>query len=83
VLGSVYPLDGNIQWPRCARWYVLRRARPGAVVVLHEGRPDRAGVVGVLDGVLPELHRRGYAVTTVSGLLDAGIAERPANPVDR
>jgi peptidoglycan/xylan/chitin deacetylase (PgdA/CDA1 family) len=80
ALGSVYPQDGAIQWPRYARWDILRRARPGAVIVLHEGRPDRGSVVGVLEDILAELRRRGYTVTTVSDLLDVGIAERPANP---
>lgn len=83
VLGSVYPQDGAIQWPRYARWDVLRRVRPGAIVVLHEGRPDRAGIVDVLEGVLGELRGRGYTVTTVSDLLGAGTAERTANPADR
>ena len=83
ALGSVYPHNGTIQWPRYARWDVLRRVRPGAVVVLHEGRPDRGSVVGVLEDILIELRRRGYTVTTVSGLLDAGIAEQSSNPVNR
>lgn len=83
ALGSVYPQDGAITCPRYMRWDILRRVRPGAVVVLHEGRADRKGVLGVLEYVLAELHRRSYTVTTISSLLalDVGIAELPANPV--
>ena len=83
ALGSLYPQDGAITWPCYMRWDILRRARPGAVVILHEGRADREGVVGVLEAVLAELRRRGYTVTTVSGLLDVGIADPRANPVDQ
>jgi peptidoglycan-N-acetylglucosamine deacetylase len=83
ALGSVYPQDGTITWPRYVRWDVVRRARPGAVVVLHEGRPDRSGVVGTLGAVLTGLHRRRYTVTTVSSLLDQGITKRHADHVNR
>lgn len=83
VLGSVYPQDGAILWPQYAVWDVLRRAQPGAIIVLHEGRPDRGAVVATLERILTGLRRRGYTATTVSALLDAGISRPTANPVGR
>ncbi len=69
ALGSVYPHDAQVRIPAYAAWDVRRRVRPGAIVVLHEGRPERAGVLDVLDAVLPHLRREGFRVTTVSDLL--------------
>ena len=74
ALGSVYPWDGTVQLPRYARWDVLRRVRPGAIVILHEGTPKRRRVTWVLDEVLGELTRQGWRVTTISDLLERAAA---------
>jgi peptidoglycan-N-acetylglucosamine deacetylase len=50
--------------------YVLRFAKPGAIIVLHEGRPERKRLLEILPIVLSQLKRRGYEVTTVSELLN-------------
>lgn len=71
VLGSVYPHDARVRWRAYVVWDILRRVRPGGIVILHEGRPDRVRVIEVLSTVLPELRRRGYEITTVSKLLDS------------
>jgi peptidoglycan-N-acetylglucosamine deacetylase len=68
VLGSVYPHDAHVRWPRYLVWDVLRRVRPGTIVILHEGSPGRAQVARVVDTVLPVLRSRGYEVLTVSEL---------------
>jgi peptidoglycan/xylan/chitin deacetylase (PgdA/CDA1 family) len=47
---------------------VLSRLQPGAVVVLHEGRADRAGVVPLTQRVLTGLAARGYDAVTLSEL---------------
>ena len=72
ALGSIYPWDGTVQLPRYARWDVLRRVRPGAIVILHECTSERRRVTWVLDEVLSELTRRGWRVTTISDLLQPG-----------
>lgn len=72
VLGSVYPQDAWLRVPRWVAFDVLRRVRPGAIVILHEGTPERVAVLDVLEAILPELRRRGYRIETVSGLLRAG-----------
>jgi len=77
VLGSVYPHDTKHRSAALSAWFVLRRVRPGSIVILHEGGPGRRAVVPVLRRVLPELKARGYEVVTVSELLArAGGGER-------
>lgn len=80
VLGSVYPYDPQIRWRRYTVWDVLRRIRPGGIIILHEG-PGRGRVEAVLEEVLPELRRRGLRVVSVTELLDAagGEFERAAS----
>ncbi|KAF1926099.1 carbohydrate esterase family 4 protein [Didymella exigua CBS 183.55] len=68
VLGSIYPHDPQIPYPGVNAKHVLSMARPGGIIICH----DRRGwTVPMLRKVLPELRRRGYRITTVTGLLDA------------
>ena len=68
VLGSIYPHDPQIPYPGVNARHVLSMARPGGIIICH----DRRGwTVPMLRKVLPELKRRGYRVTTVTGLLEA------------
>ena len=68
VLGSIYPHDPQIAYPGVNARHVLSMARSGGIVICH----DRRGwTVPMLRKVLPELKRRGYRVTTVTGLLEA------------
>ena len=69
VLGSVATLDLGIADLERELRFLVDRLRPGAVIVLHEGGSDRAGVVALLDRLLGEVHRRGYEAVTVSALL--------------
>jgi peptidoglycan/xylan/chitin deacetylase (PgdA/CDA1 family) len=72
VLGSVYPHDTKHRNARFSSWFVLRRVRPGAIVILHEGGPSRRAILPVLRRVLPELKKRGYRMVTVDSLMAAG-----------
>lgn len=74
VLGSVYPHDTKHRHAGLSAWYVLRKVRPGGIVILHEGAPSRRAILPILDRVLPELTRRGYRIVPVSELLAAGEA---------
>ena len=77
VLGSVAVLDLALADVEREVRFVAERLQPGAVVVLHEGRPERAPVVELLDRVLTEVERLGYEAVTVSQLLgDEGEAPR-------
>ena len=46
---------------------ILRKVKPGAIILLHDTH-DR--IVPVLEQLLPELHQRGYALVTVAELID-------------
>ena len=68
VLGSIYPHDPQIPYPKVNARHILSMARPGGIIICH----DRRGwTVPMLRKVLPELRRRGYRITTVTGLLEA------------
>ncbi|KAF1849580.1 carbohydrate esterase family 4 protein [Cucurbitaria berberidis CBS 394.84] len=68
VLGSVYPHDPQISYPEVNARHILSMVRPGSIIICHD---RRSWTVPMLKKVLPELRRRGYRVTTVTGLLDA------------
>jgi peptidoglycan/xylan/chitin deacetylase (PgdA/CDA1 family) len=71
ALGSIYPYDAEIPSVGFAAWRILRSARPGSVVVLHDGGSRGARTAEVLRRVLPELERRGLGVVTLSALVAA------------
>lgn len=70
VLGSVATLDLGVADLARELRFLVGRLRPGAVIVLHEGGSDRAGVVALLDRLLTEVRRHGYEAVTVSALLE-------------
>lgn len=67
VLGSVYPHDALLPWPRVNARHVLGRVRPGSIMVLHDGRAWTAPMLRI---VLPELVRRGFRVVSVGELVN-------------
>jgi peptidoglycan-N-acetylglucosamine deacetylase len=71
ALGSVYPYDATIPSARFASWHILRNIGPGAIIVLHDSGARGHRTVEVLRTVLPELHRRGYRVVSLSDLAAA------------
>jgi len=71
VLGSVYPFDATIPSVSWAAGYILRNARPGAIVILHDGGNRGRRTARVLAEVLPELRLRGYQVVSLSELVAA------------
>ena len=76
VLASIYPNDLRVRSDRLLVNDVLRHARPGAIVVLHEGTPERRRVVSVLESLLSQLGHRGYRFVTLSELLRLDRAEK-------
>lgn len=68
ALGSVYPFDTALPFPALLARFVLNGARPGDIIVLHDG-PDRGRTTALtLELVLPELRDAGYQVVTLSNL---------------
>lgn len=81
ALGSVAVLDLRVRDVTREVRFVVDRLQPGAVVVLHEGRADRAAVVPLLDAVLTAARQRGYRAVTLSELLrDAAGPHQPSTP---
>jgi peptidoglycan/xylan/chitin deacetylase (PgdA/CDA1 family) len=68
VLGSIYPHDPQISYAKINARHILNMVRPGGVIICHD---RRSWTVPMLRIVLPELKKRGYTITTVTGLLDA------------
>jgi peptidoglycan-N-acetylglucosamine deacetylase len=68
ALGSVYPYDAEVPSARVSSAFVLAHARPGAIIVLHDGGARGRRTLNTLRRVLPELRRRGLRVMTLSEL---------------
>lgn len=69
-------LDGRS--PAHAVAWMVRRLRPGAIILAHDGRLDRSRTLVALPLLLRALHARGYGVVSVSSLLGIGGAETRA-----
>ena len=68
-LASVYPMDIRVPVDIASRQF-LHNARPGAILVLHDGLRKRRTTIRVLEKVLPVVNERGYRVLSVSELVD-------------
>jgi peptidoglycan-N-acetylglucosamine deacetylase len=51
---------------------VIERARPGSIVLLHDGGRDHTNTIEAVRLLVPELRARGYELATVSGALGEG-----------
>lgn len=69
ALWSVDPSDFRSTKPGVIARRVLKAAKPGAIVVLHDGGGPRWATVQALPKIVAELRRRGYQMVTVSQLL--------------
>jgi peptidoglycan/xylan/chitin deacetylase (PgdA/CDA1 family) len=69
ALASIYPFDATIPSTRFATEFILWRARPGAIILLHDYGDRGERTAETLARVLPELARRGYRVVTLSELV--------------
>ena len=68
ALGSVYPFDAIIPSVSWATHYILRNARPGAIVILHDGGSRGKRTAQVLAAILPTLQAREYRIVSLSEL---------------
>lgn len=66
ALGSIFPFDTHIHSVDFATQYILGNARPGAIVVLHDGGERGVRTANTLQRVLPALSERGYKITSLS-----------------
>ena len=77
ALGSVYPFDAAIPWSWFASRYVLGHVEPGSIIVLHDAGARGRRTAATLRAVLPELRARGFAVVTLSRLVQLSTARTP------
>jgi peptidoglycan/xylan/chitin deacetylase (PgdA/CDA1 family) len=77
ALGSVYPLDAQLPWRWSARTWIRWRARPGAVIILHDGGGRGERTADVLARALPELAARGLRAVTLSELTHTAARQAP------
>jgi peptidoglycan/xylan/chitin deacetylase (PgdA/CDA1 family) len=75
VLGDVYPHDPQIPYWRVNAAHVLSMLKPGGIIICHD---RRSWTVPMLRKVVPEMKRRGWKITTVSGLLEQAEKEKSA-----
>jgi peptidoglycan/xylan/chitin deacetylase (PgdA/CDA1 family) len=80
VLWSVDPQDWRRPGVRAIVRAVLAEARPGAIVLLHDGGGNRAQTVAALPAIIRALRRRHYEFVMVAQLLAADPPRR-AEPV--
>lgn len=68
ALGSIYPYDPQVGSAWVSAQYVLWKARPGSIVVLHDYGKRGERTAKALETILFELGTRGYRVVTLSEL---------------
>lgn len=78
ALGSIYPLDAQQTSVGLTRRFILWRAKPGGVIILHDGGARGRRTAKALDELLPELDRRGYRVVPLTELVALGAPEEEA-----
>jgi peptidoglycan-N-acetylglucosamine deacetylase len=64
VIGSVFPYDTHVPSVGFQTNFILGKAFPGSVLVLHEGDITRRRIAAVLDTVVPKLQSRGYSIVS-------------------
>lgn len=71
VLGSIYPYDAQLTAVDFIVDYILRRAQPGRIIILHDGFAERIRVVDILRRILPELQAQGFEIITLTQLVES------------
>lgn len=69
ALGDVFPLDSGISSPRFHRWYILRHARPGSIIILHDAGGRGLRTAAAISRVIPVLRARGLTFVTLTELM--------------
>jgi len=72
ALGSIYPYDATLASVGYSSWHILRGVHSGGIIVLHDGGARGGRTARVLRIILPELHRRGFRVVSLSELAGVG-----------
>jgi peptidoglycan/xylan/chitin deacetylase (PgdA/CDA1 family) len=81
ALGSVFPFDPQIPSSWFATHHVLRRVRPGSIIVLHDCSARGRRTAATLATILPKLSRRGFRVVGLSELVGLNSRTKQSNPL--
>jgi peptidoglycan-N-acetylglucosamine deacetylase len=76
VMWSVNPQDYSRPGARRIARRVVSAARPGSIVLLHDGGDDRSQTVAALPRIIRGLRARGFRFVTVPGLFRLGARVR-------
>jgi peptidoglycan/xylan/chitin deacetylase (PgdA/CDA1 family) len=72
VIGDVYPRDPNLPGRETIYRRVMRRVRPGSIIILHDGgntsRTDRSQTVWAVERIVENLRAQNYRFATISEL---------------
>jgi len=77
ALWDVDPSDWSNPGAAAVYSRVVSAARPGSIVVMHDGGGNRSGTLAALPRIIETLRRRGYRFATVSELLGHRMLYRP------
>jgi len=55
---------------------VLSQAKPGAIVLMHDGGGNRQETIKALSVIIPKLKQQGYRFVTVPQLLEMQAAQK-------
>lgn len=75
ALGSIHPFDSHVPSSWFASNYILWRAQPGAIIVLHDNSDRGHRTADTLDKVLPALIARGFRFLTLTELSEQAQGE--------
>ncbi|MCC6755140.1 MAG: polysaccharide deacetylase family protein [Solirubrobacterales bacterium] len=69
--------DWKLPGSAAIRSTIVNQARPGSIVLMHDGGGPRGGTVDALAGAISGLRHRGFRLVTVSQLLGNRMIYRP------
>ncbi len=75
VIGDVYPRDPHLPGQQKIYRRVMRRVRPGSIIILHDGgntkHVDRSQTVWAVEKIIDSLLQEGYRFLTISELVNS------------
>jgi peptidoglycan/xylan/chitin deacetylase (PgdA/CDA1 family) len=77
ILWDVDPADWTAPGSAAVYSRVVGAARPGSIILMHDGGGDRSGTLAALPHIIHTLRGRGYRFATVSQLLGHRLVYRP------
>jgi peptidoglycan-N-acetylglucosamine deacetylase len=77
ILWDVDPSDWSNPGRAAVYSRIVSAARPGSIILMHDGGGDRSGTLAALPRIIDALRGRGYRFATVSELLGHKMIFRP------